>query len=183
MRNWFVMRGAIVGVAVVALVWRETRRPLRARVERRLDHTVRNAAGAPSEPGGHLIEDADRPPRRHPDRGPGLGILPASPAALAERVRACVLMDYTLYVLHVLVTSTVAGRLTWCTTRTWIGCFHRGALHFGELLISIPWRLAQTPSSARPAGAADLANGDACVDPVSSLERAAPRAFGARSRV
>ena len=147
MRNWFVVQGAIVGVTVVAIVWRETRRPLRARVERRLDHTIRNAAvGAIGAAAVHLVETPIVLPAAILIDGRGIGILHSLPLPRwVNVVLACVLMDYTLYVWHVLVHK-----------HPWLWRFHlvhhadldldastAVRFHFGELLISIPWRLAQ----------------------------------------
>ena len=147
MRNWFVLQGAIVGVAVVAIAWRETRRPLRARVEARLAHTLRNAAvGAVGAAAIHLVETPIVLPFAMLLEGRGFGILQrvSLPGALRV-VFACVLMDYTLYVWHILVHK-----------HPWLWRFHvvhhadldldastAIRFHFGELLISIPWRLAQ----------------------------------------
>lgn len=147
MRNWFVLQAAIVGVAVVAIVWRETRRPLRRRVERRPVHTVRNAAvGAFGAAAVQLVETPIIVPFAIWVEGRGIGILhnvqlPRWLTVLA----ACVLMDYTLYLWHVLVHK-----------HPWLWRFHAVhhadldldastavRFHFGELIISIPWRLAQ----------------------------------------
>jgi sterol desaturase/sphingolipid hydroxylase (fatty acid hydroxylase superfamily) len=147
MRKWFVLQGAIVGVAVVAIAWRETRRPLRRRVERRVAHTVRNAAiGAVGAAAVHLVETPIVLPFAILVEGRGLGILSHIPLPRPLSVLcACVLMDYTLYVWHVLVHK-----------HPWLWRFHvvhhadldldastAIRFHFGELLISIPWRLAQ----------------------------------------
>ena len=147
MRNWFLVQGAIVGVAVVAIVWRETRRPLRPRVERRLVHTIRNAAvGAVGAAAVHLVETPIVLPFAILIEGRGAGILHNIPLPRwLTVVLACVLMDYTLYVWHVLVHK-----------HPWLWRFHvvhhadldldastAVRFHFGELLISIPWRLAQ----------------------------------------
>ena len=147
MRNWFVLQGAIVGVAVVAIAWRETRRPLRRRVEHRASHTVRNAAiGAVGAAAVHLVETPIVLPFAILVEARGLGILSNIPLPRPLSVLfACVLMDYTLYVWHVLVHR-----------HPWLWRFHvvhhadldldastAIRFHFGELLISIPWRLAQ----------------------------------------
>jgi sterol desaturase/sphingolipid hydroxylase (fatty acid hydroxylase superfamily) len=147
MRNWFVLQGAIVGVAVVAVVWRETRRPLRARVEPRLRHTIRNAAvGTIGAAAIHLIETPIVVPVAMLAENRGYGLLHRAPLpSLLKVALACILMDYTLYVWHVLVHK-----------HPWLWRFHvvhhadldldastAIRFHFGELLISIPWRLAQ----------------------------------------
>jgi sterol desaturase/sphingolipid hydroxylase (fatty acid hydroxylase superfamily) len=147
MRNWIVLQGTIVGVAVVAIAWRETRRPLRARVEPRLAHTIRNAAvGAAGAAAIHLVETPIVVPFAMLVEGRGYGLLPRVPLPNLMKVAlACVLMDYTLYVWHVLVHK-----------HPWLWRFHvvhhadrdldattAIRFHFGELLLSIPWRLAQ----------------------------------------
>jgi sterol desaturase/sphingolipid hydroxylase (fatty acid hydroxylase superfamily) len=147
MRNWFLLQGAIVGVAVVAIVWRETRRPLRRRVEPRLAHTIRNAAvGAVGAAAVHLVETPIVLPAAILIEDRGIGILHNLPLPRGlSVVLACVLMDYTLYVWHVLAHK-----------RPWLWRFHvvhhadldldastAVRFHFGELIISIPWRLAQ----------------------------------------
>jgi sterol desaturase/sphingolipid hydroxylase (fatty acid hydroxylase superfamily) len=147
MRNWIVLQGAIVGVAVIAIAWRETRRPLRRRLERRLVHTVRNAAvGAAGAAAVHLVETPIIVPFAYLIEGRGIGLLHNVPLPRwLTVVVACVLMDYTLYVWHVLVHK-----------HPWLWRFHvvhhadldldastAVRFHFGELIISIPWRLAQ----------------------------------------
>jgi sterol desaturase/sphingolipid hydroxylase (fatty acid hydroxylase superfamily) len=147
MRNWFVLQGAIVGVAVVAIVWRETRRPLRGRVEPRLRHTIRNAAvGTVAAAAIHLVETPIVLPFAMLVEGRGVGILQRVPLPdVLKVVVACLLMDYTLYIWHVLTHK-----------HPWLWRFHivhhadldldastAIRFHFGELLISIPWRLAQ----------------------------------------
>jgi sterol desaturase/sphingolipid hydroxylase (fatty acid hydroxylase superfamily) len=147
MRNWVVLQGAVVGAAAVAIVWRETWRPLRRRVERRLVHTVRNATvGGIGAAAVHLAEMPIVLPfaAMIDSRGIGLLRLVSLPAWL-EVLVACALMDYTLYVWHVLTHK-----------HPWLWRFHivhhadldldastAVRFHFGELLISIPWRLAQ----------------------------------------
>jgi sterol desaturase/sphingolipid hydroxylase (fatty acid hydroxylase superfamily) len=147
MRNVLVLQGAIVGMAVLAIAWRETRRPLRARVEPRVPHTIRNAAvGTVAAAAVHLVETPIVLPFAMLVEGRGYGILPRIPLPGPLKVAlACILMDYTLYVWHVLVHK-----------HPWLWRFHivhhadldldsstAIRFHFGELLISIPWRLAQ----------------------------------------
>jgi sterol desaturase/sphingolipid hydroxylase (fatty acid hydroxylase superfamily) len=147
MRNWFFLQAAVVAGAFAMIVWRETRRPLRRRVEPRLVHTVRNAAvGGIAAAAVHLGESPIVLPFAMAIDGRGIGLLQvtALPAWL-EVLLACVLMDYTLYVWHVLTHKL-----------PWLWRFHvvhhadldldastAVRFHFGELLISIPWRLAQ----------------------------------------
>ena len=147
MRNWFLLQGAIVGVAVVAIAWRETRRPLRARVEPRLPHTIRNAAvGAVGAATVHLLETPIVLPFAMLVEGRGYGLLHriALPDVLKVAL-ACILMDYTLFVWHILV-----HKLRWLWRFHIVHHADRDLdastairFHFGELVISIPWRLAQ----------------------------------------
>lgn len=147
MRNWFFLQGAVVAGAIVVILWRETRRPLRHRVEPRTVHTVRNAVVAGIAAAAvHLVETPIVLPFTMLIDRRGIGLLQATAfPSWVHVVLACVLMDYTLYVWHVLVHK-----------HPWLWRFHvvhhadldldastAVRFHFGELLISIPWRLAQ----------------------------------------
>jgi sterol desaturase/sphingolipid hydroxylase (fatty acid hydroxylase superfamily) len=147
MPTWLFSQAAVVVTAFGLLLWRETRRPLRDRVERRLVHTARNVAvGIVSAAAVHLAETPVVLPFAAFVERRGLGLLRVVtlPAWLDVLV-ACVLMDYTLYVWHVLVHK-----------QPFLWRFHlvhhadldldastAVRFHFGELLISIPWRIAQ----------------------------------------
>ena len=130
-----------------ALVWLERRRPLRRERESKLARTARNLAVAAA--GAAALRLAEKPAA---DRLTALaerrrwGLLKrASLPAWLEAALACVLLDYTLYVWHVL-THRVG----------WLWRFHvvhhadldldaTTALrfHFAELALSVPWRAAQ----------------------------------------
>jgi sterol desaturase/sphingolipid hydroxylase (fatty acid hydroxylase superfamily) len=147
MPAWLSTQAAVVAIAFGLLLWRETRRPLRDRVERRLVHTARNVAvGIVSAAAVHLVETPVVLPFAAFVESRGIGLLRVVtlPAWLDVLV-ACVLMDYTLYVWHVLAHKRP---LLWR-----FHLVHHADLdldastavrfHFGELLISIPWRIAQ----------------------------------------
>ena len=147
MRNWFLLQISVVASTIALIVWRETRRPLRRRVEPRLRHTFRNGTvGAIAAGAVHLAETPVVVPFAMLVERRGIGLLSwmALPTWM-KVVIACVLMDYTLYVWHVLV-----HKLPWLWR---FHAVHHADLdldastavrfHFGELIISIPWRLAQ----------------------------------------
>ena len=136
----------IVG-AFGALVWLERRRPLRRAVESKLTRDARNlAVAAISAVALQIVE--------RPIVDPLAALCERRKWGLLKRVRlpvwlevaaALVLMDYTLYIWHVL---THRAR--------WLWRFHvvhhvdldldaSTALrfHFAELAISVPWRAAQ----------------------------------------
>jgi sterol desaturase/sphingolipid hydroxylase (fatty acid hydroxylase superfamily) len=116
-------------------------------VEPRLSHTARNVAVGLI--GAAAVQLAETPivlPVARFVEARGLGFLPLLhlPGWLAVAL-ACVLMDYTLYLWHVL-----AHKVPWLWR---FHLVHHADLdldastairfHFGELLISIPWRVAQ----------------------------------------
>jgi sterol desaturase/sphingolipid hydroxylase (fatty acid hydroxylase superfamily) len=133
--------------AFVLLVWLERRRPLRKRVEPVLPHQARNLVLAGL---GALTTVVIEAPLIQPlaliveERSWGItGVfrLRGAVAALA----ALVLMDYTFYVWHILM-HRVPGLWRFhavhhvdldLDTSTAI------RFHFGEILLSVPWRAAQ----------------------------------------
>jgi sterol desaturase/sphingolipid hydroxylase (fatty acid hydroxylase superfamily) len=137
------------GIAIffAALVWFETRRALRRSVESKLVRDTRNLAVAGA--GALVLRSLEKPVA---DRLLGLvarrkwGLLPMLrlPRAI-ETALAVILLDYTLYIWHVL-THRVP-----CLWRFHI--VHHADLdmdastalrfHFGELALSVPWRAAQ----------------------------------------
>ncbi|MFL6209876.1 MAG: sterol desaturase family protein [Pyrinomonadaceae bacterium] len=137
----------VVG-AFVALAWLERRRPLRRdTVEPKLRREARNMAVAGA--GALVLQLAEAPviaplTRLVERRGWGLLKRVRLPAWL-EIALAVVLLDYTLYVWHVL---THRVPLLWR-----FHVVHHADLeldastalrfHFGELALSIPWRAAQ----------------------------------------
>jgi sterol desaturase/sphingolipid hydroxylase (fatty acid hydroxylase superfamily) len=139
--------GALVVGAFGALVWLERRRPLRAGREPKLRRSARNltvaAAGAAAlrlteaPLAGRLTALVER-------RRSGLLKLARLPAWL-EVAAAVVLLDYTLYLWHVLTHRV-----------PWLWRFHvvhhvdldldattAVRFHFAELAASVPWRAAQ----------------------------------------
>ena len=135
-----------IGVYSV-LLWFEQRRPLRRSVESKLTRNVRNLAVASlSAMAVQLVElpVAMRLAALVERRGWGVVNLTGLPV-WAEVTLAFVLLDYTLYVWHVLTHRV-----------PWLWRFHvvhhadldmdaSTALrfHFGEMIISVPWRAGQ----------------------------------------
>jgi sterol desaturase/sphingolipid hydroxylase (fatty acid hydroxylase superfamily) len=140
--------GASLAVgACGALVWLERRRPLRRAVESKLEHDARNLVVAGV--GAAALQLAERPVVERltalvERRKVGLLKQVALPRAW-EVALAVVLLDYTLYVWHVL---THRVPLLWR-----FHLVHHADLdldastalrfHFGELVISVAWRAAQ----------------------------------------
>ena len=141
------LTGALAVGAFGLLVWLERRRPLRRLVEPGLEREARNLAVAAG--GAVALQLVERPlvgwltrlvERRRWGLVPRLGL----PAWL-ETALAVALMDYTLYVWHVLTHKTP---LLWrfhvvhhadrdLTASTAL------RFHFGELTLSATWRAAQ----------------------------------------
>jgi sterol desaturase/sphingolipid hydroxylase (fatty acid hydroxylase superfamily) len=131
----------------VALFWLEWRRSLRREVEPKLTRTARNLAVAGI--GAVALQLTERPlalglaalVERH-----DLGLLKlVHLPVLLETVLAILLLDYTLYVWHVL---THKVPLLWrfhLVHHVDLDLDASTALrfHFGELAISVPWRMAQ----------------------------------------
>ncbi|HEX8071290.1 MAG TPA: sterol desaturase family protein [Pyrinomonadaceae bacterium] len=142
------LSGALVLGAFAALAWLERRRPLRGgAVEAKWRREARNlcVAGA----GALALQLVETPvvaplARLVERRGWGLCKRLRLPAPL-EVLLACVLLDYTLYLWHVL---THRVPLLWR-----FHVVHHADLeldastavrfHFGELALSVPWRAAQ----------------------------------------
>lgn len=130
-----------------ALVWLERRRPLRREVEPKLTHTVRNLAVAGI--GAIVLQLTERPValrlaalvERH---NLGLLKLVRLPVFL-ETVLAILLLDYTLYVWHVLTHKVPFLWRFHLVHHVDLDLDASTALrfHFGELAISVPWRMAQ----------------------------------------
>lgn len=130
-----------------ALVWLERRRPLRREVEPKLTHTVRNLAVAGI--GAIVLQLTERPValglaalvERH-----NLGLLKiVRMPVLLETVLAILLLDYTLYVWHVLTHKIPFLWRFHLVHHVDLDLDASTALrfHFGELAISVPWRMAQ----------------------------------------
>jgi sterol desaturase/sphingolipid hydroxylase (fatty acid hydroxylase superfamily) len=140
--------GAAAALATFgALVWLENRRPLRRSVEPKLVRTGRNLAVAAAA--AVALQLAERPvaePLTKLVERKNLGLLKLVrlPRWL-ETVLAVVLLDYTLYVWHVL---THRVPFLWR-----FHVIHHADLdldastalrfHFGELVVSVAWRAAQ----------------------------------------
>lgn len=143
--SWF--GGLLIAGAFTALYLLERRRPLRGEVEVKLVRNARNLAFAGL--GAATLTLAERPLIERLTRlvaGRRWGLLQrvALPVWL-EVVLAVVLLDYTLYLWHVLT-----HRLPWL----WhFHVVHHADLdldastalrfHFAELVLSVPWRAAQ----------------------------------------
>ena len=139
--------GGLVFGALAAILWLERRRPLRQERENKLERDTRNfTMGILSAATIRLMEKPVVLPlakKLHERRWgllPRLNLPPALEAALAT-----VLLDYTLYIWHVLMHRVP---LLWRFHRP-----HHADLdlstttalrfHFGEMMLSVPWRAAQ----------------------------------------
>jgi sterol desaturase/sphingolipid hydroxylase (fatty acid hydroxylase superfamily) len=139
---------AALGGTFLALAWLERRRPLRKRrVESTAVHTARNLAVAGLS--AAAIQLAERPlvePLARLVARRRLGLVQRLPLpAWARTALAVLLLDYTLYLWHVLAHKA-----------DWLWRFHQPhhadldldastalRFHFGEMLASAPWRAAQ----------------------------------------
>ncbi len=129
------------------LLWLENRRPLRRAVESKLRRNARNLAVATL--GALSLQLAEQPVVRPLTRlveGRRLGLLKrVDLPAWLEVPLAIALLDYTLYLWHVL---THRVPLLWRFHQVHHADLDLDAstalrFHFGELLISVPWRAAQ----------------------------------------
>jgi sterol desaturase/sphingolipid hydroxylase (fatty acid hydroxylase superfamily) len=141
------LSGALVLGVFGALVWLERRRPLRVERESKLVRSARNLAVAAAGAAALRLTEAplaERLTALVERRRLGLLKLVRLPAWL-EVAAAVVLLDYTLYLWHVLTHRV-----------PWLWRFHvvhhidldldaTTALrfHFAELVVSVPWRAAQ----------------------------------------
>jgi sterol desaturase/sphingolipid hydroxylase (fatty acid hydroxylase superfamily) len=141
------LSGALVLGAFGALVWLERRRPLRAERESKLARSARNLAVAAAGAAALRLTEAplsERLTALVERKRFGLLKLARLPLWL-EVASAVVLLDYTLYLWHVLTHRA-----------PFLGRFHvvhhidldldaTTALrfHFAELVLSVPWRAAQ----------------------------------------
>jgi sterol desaturase/sphingolipid hydroxylase (fatty acid hydroxylase superfamily) len=143
--SWLSIPIALGGFG--ALLWLELRRPLRRKVEPKLTRDVRNLAVAGL--GAAALQLTERPLTKWltalvERRNLGLLKLLRLPVWL-ETALAVVLLDYTLYIWHVL---THKVPLLWR-----FHLVHHADLdldastalrfHFGELVLSSPWRASQ----------------------------------------
>lgn len=129
------------------IAWWESRRALRGRAESRLVHTTRNIAVAGLAAGTvHLCEAPVVNPVAMFVMRRRLGLLRrlGLPGWL-DVALAALLMDYTLYIWHILVHRIPALWRFHIVHHTDLDLDVSTALrfHFGELLVSIPWRVGQ----------------------------------------
>jgi sterol desaturase/sphingolipid hydroxylase (fatty acid hydroxylase superfamily) len=141
------LSGGLVIIEMGFLFWLERRRPLRRSVESKLTRNSRNLAVAGLA--ALTVELAEKPvvkplARLVERRGWGLLKRRALPR-WAEAALALALMDYTLYIWHVLMHRA-----------SWLWRFHLPhhvdldmdastalRFHFSELALSVPWRAGQ----------------------------------------
>ncbi len=143
--SWFSVP-LILG-AFGALLWLERRRPLRREVEPKLKHTARNLAVAGF--GAVALQLMERPValrlaglvEQH-----DLGLLRLARLSVwLETALAIVLLDYTLYLWHVLTHKIPFLWRFHVAHHVDLDLDASTALrfHFGELALSVPWRAAQ----------------------------------------
>ena len=129
------------------LIWLERRRPLRREVEPKVTRTARNLAVAGI--GAVALQLTERPValelvasiERH-----NLGLLKLLPLPLwLETALAVALLDYTLYLWHVLTHKVPFLWRFHLAHHVDLDLDASTALrfHFGELALSVPWRAAQ----------------------------------------
>ena len=141
------MIGSLVFGFFVLLIWQERRRPLRKRVEPDFKHSVRNLIIAFIGVLAMLLFEAPliQPLARLVEaRHWGLLGLVDLPVWL-EAAIALVLMDYTFYLWHLLMHRVPLLWRFHAVHHVDLDLDVTTALrfHFGELLVSIPWRAAQ----------------------------------------
>lgn len=144
-RSW--LSGVLVLGALGALVWFERRRPLRREVESKFERGARNLAIAAA--GGLALRLTEKPvadrltalvERRRWGLVPRLGLPRPLEAALA-----LLLLDYTLYLWHVLTHRVPFLWRFHVVHHADLDLDATTALrfHFAELALSVPWRAAQ----------------------------------------
>ncbi|HXH06510.1 MAG TPA: sterol desaturase family protein [Vicinamibacterales bacterium] len=143
----FWARALVVGGVFAFVLWREWRRPLRPETEPKPPHAARNLAVAAL--GAVTLQLLEAPVATRLSAAVArrrLGLLPALrlPRWL-ETTAAVLLMDYTLYLWHILVHRVPALWRFHLVHHTDLDLDATTALrfHFGELAISVPWRAAQ----------------------------------------
>ena len=145
--NTVVIGGALVAVAFVMLAWQEHRRPLRRETESKVRRQARNFSVGGLGAAALVFAESPliQPWARYVEsqRWGLLGWIPLSP--WLEAAAALVLMDYTFYVWHVLLHRVPVLWRFHSVHHVDLDLDASTALrfHFGELLISIPWRAAQ----------------------------------------
>jgi sterol desaturase/sphingolipid hydroxylase (fatty acid hydroxylase superfamily) len=141
------LSGALALGAFGALVWLERRRPLRAVREPKLRRAARNLAAAAAGAAALRLAEAplaERLTALVERRRWGLLKLARLPAWL-EVAAAVVLLDYTLYLWHVLAHRAPRLWRFHVVHHVDLDLDATTALrfHFAELVISVPWRAAQ----------------------------------------
>jgi sterol desaturase/sphingolipid hydroxylase (fatty acid hydroxylase superfamily) len=142
-----LVSAALVFGALGTLLWLERRRPLRQAVEPQGRRDLRNLAVAAC--GAAALRLAEKPvveplARRVEERRRGL-LKQLSLPAWIEVPLAVLLMDYTLYLWHVLTHKVPFIWRFHVVHHADLDLSASTALlfHFGELLLSVPWRAAQ----------------------------------------
>jgi sterol desaturase/sphingolipid hydroxylase (fatty acid hydroxylase superfamily) len=139
--------GTIAVAGAFTLLWlAERRRPLRRRVEREIPHLMRNLAiaGLAAATVQLAEEPVVRPIAALVDRG-RWGLLGRLRPGWPRTMLSLALLDYTLYVWHVLAHRVPAlwrFHLVHHVDRD-LDASTAVRFHFGELAVSIPWRAAQ----------------------------------------
>jgi sterol desaturase/sphingolipid hydroxylase (fatty acid hydroxylase superfamily) len=139
--------GLVVAVTFGALLWLEARRPLRRRVEPKPRRDLRNLAVAAA--GAVALHCAERPvvePLALHVQQRGVGLLQRLRLPRWLEVPAAIaLMDYTLYVWHVLTHRVPFLWRFHAVHHVDLDLDATTALRFhaGELILSVPWRAAQ----------------------------------------
>jgi sterol desaturase/sphingolipid hydroxylase (fatty acid hydroxylase superfamily) len=142
-----LVSAALVFGALGALLWLERRRPLRHPVEPQGRHDLRNLAVAAC--GAAALRLAEKPliePLAREVQQRRWGLLKRLPLpAWVEAPLAVLLMDYTLYLWHVLTHKVPFIWRFHVVHHADLDLTASTALrfHFGELLLSVPWRAAQ----------------------------------------
>lgn len=142
-----VTSAVLLGSAVVLLLWAEYRRPLRVRREPPTRRRLRNLAIAATAAVAVIFAETPliAPLARHVEEA-GWGFMPAlGLPPWAEAIGVLLLMDYTFYIWHVLL-----HRVGFLWRFHAVHHVDRDLdastairFHFGELLLSMPWRAMQ----------------------------------------
>ncbi|HEX2227583.1 MAG TPA: sterol desaturase family protein [Candidatus Binatia bacterium] len=145
MPGW--LRSGLIVAEIGLLLWLELRRPLRRAVESKLKRNWRNLVVAGFA--GLSVQVAEKPviaPLARIVEQRGWGLLKRGELPLwAEAIIAVALMDYTLYVWHVLVHRAPCLWRFHLPHHVDLDMDASTALrfHFSELVLSVPWRAGQ----------------------------------------
>ncbi len=169
------LNGTLILVAFIGIVWLERKRPLRRRIENEPHHDARNLAMSVLTAAAIRVAEKplmDRLTHLVQRKQWGLVKRVHLPPAL-EVVVAVVLLDYTLYVWHVL---THVVPFLWRFHRVHHADLDLTAstalrFHFAEMVLSVPWRAGQVPADRRHTTfAVRLADGHTTRDHVPPLQ-------------